>query len=135
MEELQYCKVRNVKSPCRAHLEDAGIDFFVPENITESELREKCNVTGDQIDLIVENGNVKTIILQPGQSVLIPSGIKVNVPNGYALIYTNKSGIAAKKHLLVGSNVVDIGYSGECHINVHNVGTKTAEINAGDKLV
>lgn len=33
METLKYCKVRKVKSINRAHPEDAGIDFYIPEDI------------------------------------------------------------------------------------------------------
>ena len=33
-DTLKYCKIREVKSPARAHSTDAGIDFFVPENLT-----------------------------------------------------------------------------------------------------
>lgn len=136
MEKLEYCKIRNVKSPCRAHPTDAGIDFFVPDDISYDLFKEKCDITKNYPLCKLNDKNcIETIILKPGQSVLIPSGIKVKVPDGYALIYTNKSGVASKKHLLVGANTVDIGYSGECHINVHNVGTSDQEIHAGDKLV
>lgn len=43
---LKICKVRNVKTPCRAHATDAGIDFFVPEDIDMVTMTEKCKVTG-----------------------------------------------------------------------------------------
>ena len=136
MATLKYCKVRDVKSPTRAHLGDAGIDFFVPNDVKISELAEKMSITNCHIsyqpDLF---GNVATYYLKPNESVLIPSGIKVKVPDGYMLKFTNKSGIAAKKHLLVGSSVVDFGYQGECNINLHNVGQETIAINAGDKIV
>lgn len=42
---LKYCKVRDVKSPCRAHPTDAGIDFFVPNDLTLDELNSKCEIT------------------------------------------------------------------------------------------
>ena len=81
------------------------------------------------------NGVVKSITLAPGQSILIPSGVHVKVPNGYALVYMNKSGVASKKHLHVGACVVDAGYEGECHINLTNVGSSNITIEAGDKIV
>ena len=34
METLKYCKVRKVKSIARAHVDDAGIDFYIPEDLT-----------------------------------------------------------------------------------------------------
>ena len=57
---MKISKIRDVKTPTRANPTDAGIDFFVPN---------------DQ----------ETIGLKPGESAFIPSGIKVNCPEGYAL--------------------------------------------------
>lgn len=108
--KLKFCKVRKVNSPTRAHSTDAGIDFFVPTYFQETELA-------------------------PGESILIPSGIKVDVPAGWALIFENKSGVASKKKLLVGASVVDHGYSGEVYINVHNVGDESAMISPDDKII
>jgi|TARA_R110000796_G_scaffold143365_2_gene259846 dUTP pyrophosphatase len=107
---MKFTKIKNVKAPIRANATDAGIDFFVPE---------------DQ----------GTISLTPGDSCLIPSGIKVNVPEGYALIAFNKSGVATKKGLQVGACVVDCGYQGEIHIHLVNVGQEFAQLNPGDKVV
>jgi dUTP pyrophosphatase len=107
---MKFTKIREVKTPTRANHTDAGIDFFVPEEYILT-------------------------YLKPGASAFIPSGIKVNVPEGYALIAFNKSGIAVKKTLHVGACVVDHGYQGEVHINLTNVGTEDQKIEAGDKIV
>jgi dUTP pyrophosphatase len=107
---MKFAKIRKVKSPKRANWTDAGIDFFVPE---------------DQ----------NTVKLFPGDSCLIPSGIKVNVPEGFALVAFNKSGIAVKKQLYAGACVVDCGYQGEVHINLTNVGKEDQYIKPGDKII
>lgn len=136
METLKYCKVREVKSPARAHATDAGIDFFVPEDLTMEVMSEKFKTTGCEVETDVdENGKIKSFTLKPNESILIPSGIKMKVPDGYMLQYNNKSGIASKRGLLVGASVVDIGYEGECHINLHNVSKYNQMISAGDKIV
>jgi len=106
---MKISKVKNVKTPVRGTPESAGIDFFVPEGIFAN--------------------------LSPGQSCLIPSGIKADVPTGYALVAFNKSGIAAKKQLYVGACVVDEDYQGEIHINLTNVGSDSVEINSGEKII
>ncbi len=113
MEKISTIKVkklRNVKLPNRAHPNDAGIDFFVPDDHP-------------------------TIVLWPGDSCLISGGLKVNVPEGYALIFFNKSGIAAKRNLVLGSCVVDSGYEGELMYNLHNIGQVAQEIRGGEKIV
>ena len=104
---LKYCKVREVKSPCRAHATDAGIDFFVPTDLTEADMAPKFETTGDKVEVETKDGKIAAFILKPNESVLIPSGIHVNIPDGYALIYMNKSGIASKKNLHIGACLVD----------------------------
>lgn len=137
--KLKYCKVRNVKDPCRAHSDDAGIDFFVPDNLDKEELLGK-NPKLPSVQIVSDcstqqPSTVKEIVLNPGDSVLIPSGIHVKIPKGYALVYMNKSGVATKKNLQVGACVVDECYEGECHLHLTNIGNKIVEINAGDKIV
>ena len=135
-ETLKYTKVREVKSPVRAHEFDGAIDFFVPTNVTMDLMKEKFNITGCEVETeLNEDGTVKRFILKPNESVLIPSGIKVKVPDGYMLQYHNKSGIASKRGLIVGANTVDIGYEGECHLDLHNVSKYNQIISAGDKIV
>ena len=107
---MKFAKIREVKTPTRANSTDAGIDFFVPE----------------------DQNNIKIF---PGDSCLIPSGIKVNVPKGFALVAFNKSGIAVKKQLYAGACVVDCGYQGEVHINLTNVGKEEQYIKPGDKII
>lgn len=107
---MKISKIREVKTPQRGTSYSAGLDFFVPED-------------------------VKPFTLSPGDSCFIPSGIKVKVPDGYALIAFNKSGVAVKKSLHVGACVVDEDYQGEVHINLTNVGSYEQEINPGDKIV
>jgi len=85
--ELHYTKIRDVKDPVRAHPTDAGIDFFVPNE---------------------QAWNVKA-----HEDALIPSGIKLRLPEGYALIFFNKSSIPVKTGLIVGACVVDEKYFGD----------------------
>jgi len=108
---MKISKIRDVKTPTRANSTDAGVDFFIPNEY---------------------DGKTE---LSPGESCFIPSGIKVNVPEGYALIAFNKSGVATKKGLHVGACVVDCGYQGELHINLTNVSAEDQIISAGDKIV
>ena len=106
METLKYCKVREVKSPNRANAYDAGIDFYIPTDLDVDTFNSKCDVTKNHVNYTLTNDyKIKDITLHPGESVLIPSGIHVKIPHGYALIFMNKSGVASKKHLHVGACV------------------------------
>jgi len=100
--------------PKRSNPGDAGIDFFVPKHTWEH----------------------STCQLEPGARVLIPSGIKMEIPAGWAMVFLNKSGIAVKYGLVVGAQVIDHGYEGEIHINVINTNNDNpVYIDEGDKLV
>jgi dUTP pyrophosphatase len=107
---MKVSRIRDVKLPERANDRDAGIDFFVPN---------------DQ----------EPIFLQHGESALIPSGIKANVPSGYMLAAHNKSGIGSKMNLDRLAEVVDETYQGEIHINVINNGREVQTIKPGMKIL
>lgn len=107
---LTFSKVKDVKSPDKKNKFDAGIDFYIPNDF-------------------------KDIYLNHGESILIPSGIKVNIPHGYALIAFNKSGIASKKNLDIMASVIDETYQGEIHINIINNGLISQLLKAGDKII
>jgi len=110
---LEYSKTRaDAREPVRANPSDAGLDvFYCPEDPTS----------------IVS-------VLQPGESGIFSTGLRFGVPHGYMLEVKNRSGNAAKRHLLVGACVVDSGYDGEVFINLHNVGTKPQFIEGGMKI-
>ena len=107
---MKVQKIRDVKTPSRGTPLSAGIDFYTPNDYIETDLG-------------------------PNQSALISSGIRVQVPKGYALIAFNKSGVATKQGLYVGAAVVDEDYEGVVHIHVTNVSDKRTTITPGQKLV
>jgi dUTP pyrophosphatase len=106
---MKFLKIRDVKSPSRGTSKSAGIDLFIPNDF--------------------ENRT-----LNPGDSILIPAGLKANVPDNYAFIAFNKSGVATKQSLSVGACVVDEDYEGEIHLHLINVGRSHTTIKPGQKL-
>lgn len=135
-DTLKYCKVRKVKDPTRGTAVAAGIDFYIPSDIDVDDFTSKCEVTKSYPNYRLNDEYfIDAIDLRPGESVMIPSGIKMKVPSGYALVMMNKSGIGAKKQLDVLACVIDQDYEGEVHLNLINVGCNTQTINAGDKIV
>ncbi len=130
---IKFAKVRQVNSPKRGHATDAGIDLFAPD-YTDKYVKDLIskNLKVNEGTEIYDTGK---ITLRPGQSVLIPSGIIFEIDYGAMGLLLNKSGVAAKKHLLVGAQVIDTFYDGEVHINLNNVGSKDEVILPGDKLV
>ena len=103
---LPWCKHK----PVRANPSDAGLDL-------------KYNPEEDW-----------PVMIEPGQSMILGTGLKFGVPHGYMIQIMNRSGNAAKKQLMVGACVVDSGYDGEVFVNLHNIGKKAQIINVGDKI-
>ena len=106
----------NAKLPTRAHQTDAGMDLYY------------CPNGGKKLY------STQDFHIPPKTSRLLSTGIKVEIPYGHMLEIKNKSGIAYKKQLLVGACVVDPGYNGEVYVNLHNIGSETQVIKAGDKI-
>lgn len=99
------------KLPNRAHGTDAGMDFF-----------------------FCPDSNAAAVRVEPNKSVLLGTGIKMEVPTGCMLQIMNKSGVASKKQLVTGACVVDEGYDGEIFVNLQNIGTETQFIEPGQKI-
>ena len=109
---IEYCRVRpDAKPPTRANPSDAGLDLYF--NPPEPDVG---------------------IRIEPGESKLFQTGIRVGVPHGYMLEIKNRSSVAAKKGLVVGACVVDSGYDGEVFVNLHNIGKETQHIARHDKI-
>lgn len=131
---IKFLKIRDVKSPERGTPEAAGIDFFVPNYNTKFEDDFRLKNPAINYDINVDNTAMR-IRIRPGQRVLIPSGIKTWMLSHTALIAANKSGVATKKGLIFGAQVVDSDYAGEVHISVINTGTCEVMIETGEKLI
>jgi dUTPase len=83
-----------------------------------------------------ENEGKTYIPLAPMQRINIPSGIYCKMEDAdRALIAHNKSGVASKKGLVFGAQVVDYEYQGEIHINVINTSSKLVRVYEEDKLM
>jgi len=134
--KLSYSKVLDVKSPARANPGDAGIDFYVPEYNQDffDQLTEK-NKNNKVVIEINDFAQESNIIVGAQSSVLIPSGIKLNVPEGWALVAFAKSGVAVKKNLIPGACVVDHGYQGQLHISLINTSNLLQKISFGEKII
>ena len=132
---IQFTKIRDVKSPNRANSNDAGTDFYIP-NFTEDFLVDLKKKNENQKLVYYIKDNNLNISIPPGNEIIIPSGIKVNILDKTTYLEANnKSGIATKKQLLVGASIIDSDYQGEVHINVHNVSDQDIKVQCGDKLV
>lgn len=91
---IEYCR-EDAKMPTYAHLTDAGMDIYLTEDVT----------------------------IRPGETKLIPTGIKVALPLGYELQVRPKSGRSLKSKLRISNTpgTIDAGYRDEIDIIVDNI--------------
>jgi dUTP pyrophosphatase len=75
-----------------------------------------------------------SVVMKPGDSKLFQTGLKVATPHGWVCEVKNRSGMAAKKSLVVGACIVDSGYDLEVFVNLHNIGNMTQIVSPGDKI-
>ena len=75
--------------------------------------------------------------LQPGERVVFNTGLSVEIPDGYALIIKDRSGLAAKNGIHVLAGVIDSSYRGEikvCLLNTSKNYDGGIWINEGDRI-
>ena len=117
MEEEQinaiYQMYDDIKLPERGTSGSAGYDFVVPFDI----------------------------VLQPGEVVKIPTGIRCFIENGWVLQVVPRSSVGFKYHIMLANTigVIDSDYynaknEGHIWVKLVNHGEKTFDIKAGDKI-
>ena len=120
----------------------AGMDIRATfENIVEKFL---FNTTISRHDEVYtdENGEIKTIqvinyiTINPGGRALIPTGLKVAIPEGYEIQVRPRSGLALKNGitLLNTPGTIDADYRGDIGVIIINHGTEPFIIKAGDRI-
>jgi dUTP pyrophosphatase len=106
---IEYCHT-DAKMPTYAHLTDSGMDVYALEDIT----------------------------IAPGETKLVPTGIKVAIPAGYELQVRPKSGRCLKTKLRVANTpgTIDAGYRDEIGIIIDNIESfiKSADIDENGRL-
>jgi len=79
------------------------------------------------------------ITIQPKQIALVPTGLIIEVPKGYALILASRSSTPRKFGLLKphGIGVIDLDYCGpsdEIKIQVYNFTSEPTQLTKGDRV-
>lgn len=98
---FQLCR-KDAKAPTYAHITDAGMDVYATEDIT----------------------------IAPGETVIVPTGIKTAIPRGYALLVHPRSGLSRKTKLRVANTpgLIDSDYRDEIGVIIENIEPKIKDI-------
>jgi dUTP pyrophosphatase len=80
--------------------------------------------------------SIEDIIILPGETKLIRTGISIELPDGVAALIFPRSSLVLKKHLDMPNSigVIDSDYRGECFVPLRNLGTDNVEINKGERI-
>lgn len=103
---IELCH-ENAKIPQYAHISDSGADVYALEDIT----------------------------VHPGETVLVPTGIKVALPPGFEIQVRPKSGRALKTKLRVANTpgTIDAGYRDEVKVIIENVDPPIKDITIDEE--
>ena len=77
------------------------------------------------------------IVLSPGERAMIPTGIAVAIPEGFAGLVQPRSGLAARHGLALvnAPGLIDAGYRGEIKVIAINLDpSEKFEVRRGDKI-
>ena len=66
--------------------------------------------------------------------ILVPLDIRLDIPEGWDVSVYNKSGVATKKKLFKGAELIDSDYYGNIHVHLFNHSNKTVKFKKGDKI-
>ncbi|MBQ8807764.1 MAG: dUTP diphosphatase [Clostridia bacterium] len=78
----------------------------------------------------------EAVTINPHETVLIHTGIAMEIPVGYAGLIYARSGIASKRGLAPANKVgvVDSDYRGEIMVALHNHSENTQTIESGERI-
>src|SRR5690606_22065506 len=99
----------DLPAPRQAHHRAAGVDLHAREDLT----------------------------LAPGERALVPTGVAVALPDGYAGFVHPRSGLAARHGITIvnAPGTVDAGYRGEILVNLLNTDRhETFTVHRGDRI-
>ena len=105
---VELCRP-NAKAPSYAHEDDAGFDFYLPEDFTI-----KAHEYGK----------------------IAPTGLKMSIPSGYELQIRPRSGNSVKTTLRIANapGTIDCGYANEIGIICDNIGDEDLTFKRGDRI-
>ena len=124
--------------------------------LTKEEKKEILELLNEEINVYIEKGNnIKTpvyasnndagvdiraskkIKIKPNETEIIPTGIKLAIPNGFEIQIRPRSGLSAKTSLRIANSpgTIDSGYRDEIGIIVDNISNEDEFIiEKGDRI-
>ncbi len=76
------------------------------------------------------------VVLMPGQRTLVPTGLKVEIPDGYEMQLRPRSGLALRSGITLVNppGTIDADYRGEIGVILINLSQEPFTINPGERI-
>lgn len=76
------------------------------------------------------------VVIEPGKTAFIPTGLAMEIPKGYAGLIYARSGMACKRDLAPANKVgvIDSDYRGEFIVALHNHGESAQTVSHGERI-
>ena len=76
------------------------------------------------------------VVIEPGMTVFVPTGIAMEVPRGYAGLIYARSSLGTKRGLAPANKVgvIDSDYRGEVMVALHNHGRDPQTVAHGERI-
>lgn len=74
-----------------------------------------------------------TFAIGAGASIVIETGVHIQIPKGYVGMIKSKSGLNVN-YGIISEGVVDSGYTGEIKVKLYNLSNQTRYFMRGDKI-
>ena len=76
------------------------------------------------------------VTIEPNHTVMIGTGLAIEVPSGYAALVYGRSGLGVKHNITPANcvGVVDADYRGEMMVGLKNSSDKAFIVNPGDRI-
>lgn len=80
--------------------------------------------------------SVGAVSLEPGQRALVPTGLRVRIPEGYEGQVRPRSGLALRHGISMVNTpgTIDSDYRGEIGVILINLGAERVELDAGERI-
>ena len=135
---MTFARVRPTVAPTKGTPGSAGLDIYIPafneryrdEFVSRNIFAPNKGCFNSRIDLFD-----KEIVVEPEDRVILPVGLKFNIPKGYGLFAFNKSGVVYKQTIIKLAEVIDSDYQGEVFVSIWNYGPISIRIQENQKII
>jgi dUTP pyrophosphatase len=110
----------------------SAVRIKVKKLVPEARLPRYAHV-GEYGDLAADLYASAGVVLEPGSTGAVPTGIAMEFPSTHGALVEDRSGLALKGVTTL-AGVIDPGYRGEIRVVVTNLGSIAAEIQPGDRI-